>query len=138
MGTLKRFSYDNIVEHNPTAPDPVDYEGGGEGGDGSGIETVVFDEANDPVTANRTFQEVFNLLTSGVPVIACASGSATGTSVKHFILLHVSSGNGPNTYIYGNYVSVDPFENGMFGVSYRWTDDGIMRIPFNYIMTPAS
>jgi len=27
MGTLKRFSYDNIVEHNPTAPDPV--EGGG-------------------------------------------------------------------------------------------------------------
>ena len=30
MGTLKRLSYDNIVEHNPTAPDPV--EGGGEGG----------------------------------------------------------------------------------------------------------
>lgn len=32
MAVLKRFSYDNIVEHNPTAPDPVDYDGGGEGG----------------------------------------------------------------------------------------------------------
>lgn len=29
MAVLKRFSYDNIVEHNPNAPDPVDYEGGG-------------------------------------------------------------------------------------------------------------
>lgn len=27
MAVLKRFSYDNIVEHNPTAPDPV--QGGG-------------------------------------------------------------------------------------------------------------
>ncbi len=35
MAVLKRFSYDNIVEHNPTAPDPVDYDGGG----GSGGET---------------------------------------------------------------------------------------------------
>lgn len=38
MAVLKRFSYDNIVEHNPTAPDPVDYDGGegGEGGEGGG------------------------------------------------------------------------------------------------------
>ena len=35
MAVLKRFSYDNIVEHNPTAPDPVDYDGGG--GSGGGI-----------------------------------------------------------------------------------------------------
>ena len=34
MAVLKRFSYDNIVEHNPTAPDPV------EGGGGSGGETT--------------------------------------------------------------------------------------------------
>lgn len=33
MAVLKRFSYDNIVEHNPTAPDPV--EGGGGGGGSS-------------------------------------------------------------------------------------------------------
>lgn len=31
MAVLKRFSYDNIVEHNPTAPDPVEGSGGGEG-----------------------------------------------------------------------------------------------------------
>ena len=31
MAVLKRFSYDNIVEHNPTAPDPVE-GGGGSGG----------------------------------------------------------------------------------------------------------
>lgn len=36
MAVLKRFSYDNIVEHNPNAPDPVDYEGGGEGGGDGG------------------------------------------------------------------------------------------------------
>lgn len=36
MGVLKRFSYDNIVIHDPTAPDPVDYDGGGEGGGDGG------------------------------------------------------------------------------------------------------
>lgn len=31
MAVLKKFSYDNIVEHNPTAPDPVEGGGGGAG-----------------------------------------------------------------------------------------------------------
>ena len=44
MGTLKRFSYDNIVEHNPTAPDPV--EGGGEGGGAGVFHAYFFDDSH--------------------------------------------------------------------------------------------
>lgn len=129
MAVLKRFSYDNIVEHNPTAPDPVDYDGGGDGG---GTETVIFDQNADPITANRTHQEVLDLLNSGVPVIACVSGSVLGTGYKHFMMLHASG-----THIYGAYVSFDPSNNGMYGESFEW-DDEIMSATFDYTMTPAT
>lgn len=50
MAVLKRFSYDNIVEHNPTAPDPV--EGGG-GGDQSIIFGGVYRATFSGVIAGR-------------------------------------------------------------------------------------
>lgn len=103
-------------------------------GGGGGTETVIIDQYADPITANRSFQEVLNLLNSGVPVIACATGTVLGTGFKHFMMLYASGTN-----IYGNYVSFDPFNNGMFGESFQWTEnDGIMYVPFDYVMTPAT
>ena len=99
MGTLKRFSYDNIVIHDPTAPDPVDYDGGGEGGGSGGGGSVMYITADPPlpnnpfITASKTFAEVKEAINNGiVPVFALATtseGSTTYHTVCH--LLSVAS-----------------------------------------------
>lgn len=69
MGVLKRFSYDNIVIHDPTAPDPVDYEGGGEGGGGCTCakDTYVVRLSNDGVLKYRDGETDVALLPSDIP-----------------------------------------------------------------------
>lgn len=69
MAVLKRFSYDNIVEHNPTAPDPV--EGGGEGGGdgGAGVFLVTFVDG-DTLTCDKTLQEINAAYAAGNLIMA--------------------------------------------------------------------
>ena len=65
MAVLKRFSYDNIVEHNPTAPDPV--EGGGGSGGGEFIIHVTSEESEEGTvyTADKTFTEIMSAISAG-------------------------------------------------------------------------
>lgn len=67
MGTLKRFSYDNIVIHDPTAPDPVDYEGGGEGGCTCTKDSYIVFLSNDGVLKYRDGETDVALLPSDIP-----------------------------------------------------------------------
>lgn len=65
MAVLKRFSYDNIVEHNPTAPDPV--EGGGSGGGGiMYINSLPPNADGETLTPDKTFAEVQEALLNGI------------------------------------------------------------------------
>lgn len=74
MAVLKRFSYDNIVEHNPTAPDPVDYEGGGGGSGGVFFVHVTgeWSEEDQQMTYNseKTFAEIMDAYNSGLFPVA--------------------------------------------------------------------
>ena len=71
MGTLKRFSYDNIVIHDPTAPDPVDYDGGGEGGGEGGCTCVkasyIVFLSNDEILKYRDGETDVALTPSDIP-----------------------------------------------------------------------
>ena len=88
MAVLKRFSYDNIVEHNPTAPDPVE-GGGGSGGDGLFIihvtqEGGMGEDASITYHADKTYTEIMDAARDGaLPIVYMVSslGAAGPTNI---------------------------------------------------------
>lgn len=97
MAVLKRFSYDNIVEHNPTAPDPVDYNGGGSGGEGGGsggdslfIIRVTM-TSDDEGTPDKSFDEIIHAYNSGqLPVVYLLLPTELG-DMEHIATAYFSS-----------------------------------------------
>lgn len=98
MAVLKRFSYDNIVEHNPTAPDPV--EGGG-GGSSCGLFIINGTHSVDQATGtpslelDKSHDDIMSAAADGlVPVIVASV--ATG-GILYCMCTHIIYGpSGPS------------------------------------------